>query len=90
MDITASILSQRDRALIGGDYSAYHTQATRRIQRIRGRLGVSTPRGKKYTSKNEVTAADVAKNTEFVHTDDFGCSNTDTRMQMGAIVAGQF
>ena len=64
MDITASILTQRNRALVGGDYNNYHAQTSRRIHAIRKRLGVTTRRGQKYTSKATITAADIAKNSE--------------------------
>ncbi|KAK5086592.1 signal recognition particle subunit srp68 [Lithohypha guttulata] len=67
MNITQSIISGRDRALIGGDYSNYHTQSTRRIHTIRKRLGVTTPKGRKYTPKGPITPQDVAKNAEWVH-----------------------
>lgn len=66
MNITQSIISGRDRALIGGDYSNYHTQSTRRIHTIRKRLGVTTPKGRKYTPKGPITPQDVAKNAEYV------------------------
>lgn len=66
MEITKSIVSERDRALIGGDYGNYHTQATRRIHTIRKRLGTTTPKGRKYVAKSPVTAQDVAKNREYV------------------------
>ena len=65
MNITASVASERDRALLGGDYNAYHAQATRRIQNLRRRLGAAT-RGRKYTPKAAVTAEKVAKNAESV------------------------
>lgn len=67
MDITKSFLAERDRALIGGDYNSYHAQASRRIHNIRKRLGVTTPRGRKYTPQAPVTAQDVSKNNELVH-----------------------
>ena len=63
MNITASVASERDRALLRGDYDAYHAQSTRRIHNLRKRLGATT-RGRKYTPKAEVTADDVAKNAE--------------------------
>jgi signal recognition particle subunit SRP68 len=64
MNITASFASERDRALLGGDYNAYHAQATRKIHNLRRRLGTATPRGRKYTPKATVTAENVAKNAE--------------------------
>ncbi|KAK5944258.1 signal recognition particle subunit srp68 [Knufia obscura] len=66
MNITRSVVSERDRALIGGGYSNYHIRATRRIHTIRKRLGATTPKGRKYTQRSPVTVQDVAKNTEWV------------------------
>ena len=63
MDITTSVASERDRGLLGGDYNAYHAQATRKIQNLRRRLGASN-RGRKYNPKAPVTAENVAKNAE--------------------------
>lgn len=63
MNITVSVVSERDRALLAGDYNAYHAQATRKIQNLRRRLGAAT-RGRKYTPKAAVTAENVAKNAE--------------------------
>ncbi|KAJ9501845.1 signal recognition particle subunit srp68 [Exophiala xenobiotica] len=65
MNITSSIVSERDRALLGGDYNAYHAQATRKIHNLRRRLG-AVNRGRKYTPKSPVTADNVAKNAEWV------------------------
>lgn len=64
MDITKTVTTERDRALIGGDYATYHAQATRRIQSLRRRLGASTPRGRKFTQKPAVTSDDVSKNVQ--------------------------
>ncbi|KIW13920.1 hypothetical protein PV08_06701 [Exophiala spinifera] len=65
MDITSSIVSERDRALLGGDYNTYHAQATRKIHNLRRRLGAAN-RGRKYTPKSPVTVENVAKNAEWV------------------------
>ncbi|EXJ54631.1 hypothetical protein A1O7_09972 [Cladophialophora yegresii CBS 114405] len=65
MNITSSLVSERDRALLGGDYNAYHAQATRKVQNLRRRLGAAT-RGRKYTPKAPVTAENVSKNAEWV------------------------
>jgi len=64
MNITHSIVSERDRALLAGDYSSYHSQATRRIHNLRRRLGASN-RGRKYNPKGPVTADNVAQNAEY-------------------------
>src|SRR5271154_4856241 len=61
MDITRSVVSERDRALLGGDYKAYHAQATRRIHAIRKRLGIATPRARKYIPKAPVTAENISQ-----------------------------
>ena len=66
MNITESIAAQRDRSLLSGDYNTYHKQTTRRIHALRKRLGVATPRGRKFAPKEAVTAEDVAKNVESV------------------------
>lgn len=66
MNITESVVSQREKALLTGDYSSYHAQASRRIHAIRKRLGEATPRGRKFTPKGTVTAEHVAKNAESV------------------------
>jgi signal recognition particle subunit SRP68 len=66
MDITRSIVSERDRALLTGDHSVYHAQASRRIHTLRKRLKITTPKGRKYTPKETVTAEIVAANVEWV------------------------
>ena len=66
MDITKSVVSERDRALLNGDYDSYHAQATRRIHALRKRLGATTPKNRKYTAKALVTAEDVARSTEWI------------------------
>jgi len=64
MNITESIVSERDRALLSGDYNSYHAQTSRRIHAIRKRLGEATPRGRKFAPKEKITAENVAKNVE--------------------------
>lgn len=66
MDITQIVVVERDRGLLGGDYSTYHAQTTRAIQNIRKRLGVRTPRGKKYTAKAQVTAEEISRSAEWI------------------------
>ncbi|WEW57305.1 signal recognition particle subunit srp68 [Emydomyces testavorans] len=67
MNITDYIVSQRADALLIGDYNTYRAQLSRRLHTLRKRLGRTTPKGKKYTGRSQVTAEDVAKNSEFVH-----------------------
>lgn len=66
MEITRSVVSERDRALLSGDYNAYHAQASRRIHTLRRRLGTATPKGRKYSPKDQVTAANISQNAESV------------------------
>jgi signal recognition particle subunit SRP68 len=64
MDITRSIASERERALLAGDHNGYHAQASRRIHTLRRRLKITTPKGRKYSPKEAVTAESVANNVE--------------------------
>ncbi|KAI9816223.1 MAG: hypothetical protein M1827_001824 [Pycnora praestabilis] len=64
MDITTFIASHRDSALAMGDYNSYRIQCSRRLLTIRKRLGLTTPKGRKFTSKTPVSAEDVASNHE--------------------------
>lgn len=66
MEITRSITSERDRALLSGDHDAYHAQASRRIHALRKRLGATTPKGRKYSPKAPITAENVAANIDWV------------------------
>lgn len=63
MDITAFIASQRDRALLLGDYGSYRKQLSRRLLVVRKKLNRSN-KGRKYGSQPPVTAEDVASNPE--------------------------
>ena len=66
MDITRSVVSERERALLSGDHHAYHAQTSRRIHTLRKRLKVTTTKGRKYSPKDPVTAENVATNVEYV------------------------
>lgn len=68
MNITHSVVSERDRALLAGDHSSYHAQATRRIHNLRRRLGASN-RGRKYNPKAAVTPDNVVQNAEYIYPD---------------------
>ncbi|KAL8946085.1 MAG: hypothetical protein Q9222_007471 [Ikaeria aurantiellina] len=65
MDITRFIVTQRDKALLVGDYGSYRKQLSRRLLVVRKKLNYST-KGRKYTAKNAVSADDIARNHEFV------------------------
>lgn len=66
MEITDYIYSHRQEVLLVGDYNAYHTHATRRLHKLRRKLGQTTPKGRKYTAKPPVTAEDVGKDAAYV------------------------
>jgi signal recognition particle subunit SRP68 len=66
MDITKFVVSHREEALLIGDYNTYRAQLSRRLHTVRKRLGQTTPKGRKYTSKTSVTAEDVGKNPEYL------------------------
>ena len=65
MDITNFIVSQREKALLIGDYGSYWKQLSRRLLVVRKKLNVTSPKGRKYTSKAPVTAEDIASNHEY-------------------------
>ncbi|PYI00150.1 hypothetical protein BO71DRAFT_393768 [Aspergillus ellipticus CBS 707.79] len=67
MEITDFIFSQREDILLAGNYNAYRTHTTRKLHKLRQRLGQATPKGRKYTAKRPVTAEDVKNNAQFVH-----------------------
>jgi signal recognition particle subunit SRP68 len=64
MNITGYVTSERESALVLGDYNTYRAQATRRIHSIRKRLGQATPKGRKYTPKSPITGDDVERDNE--------------------------
>ncbi|KAF7509440.1 hypothetical protein GJ744_008003 [Endocarpon pusillum] len=67
MNITSYVTSERESALLVGDYNVYRAQATRRIHSLRKRLGQTTPKGRKYIPKAPVTADDIQRDHEFVN-----------------------
>ena len=64
MDITVSVVSQRNQALLVGDYGSYREQLTRRLLTLRRRLGRASPKGKKYVPKAPISAEDISRNPE--------------------------
>lgn len=66
MDITDFIFSQREDTLVVGDYNAYRAHASRKLLKFRKKLGQTTPKGRKYTSKPPVSAENVASNVTYV------------------------
>lgn len=66
MDITTFVTSQRDAALLLGDYNTYHTQLSRRLLNCNKKLGRTTHKNAKYATKKPITAADIGANHEWV------------------------
>jgi signal recognition particle subunit SRP68 len=62
MEITDFIFSCREQALLVGDYNSYRAQASRRLHTLHKKLGLTTPKGRKYVAKPPVTAENVGSN----------------------------
>lgn len=67
MDITDFIVSQRQKALLVGDYGSYRKQLSRRLLVVRRKLNYTSVKGRKYAAKTPVSVDDIAKNHEFVN-----------------------
>ena len=66
MDITRFIVSQREKALLVGDYGFYRKQLSRRLLVLRNKLNYISSKGKKYAAKTPITAEDIGRNHESV------------------------
>jgi len=62
MDITSFVATQRDSALLLGDYSTYRSQLSRRLLSVRKSLGQTTPKTAKYAPKAPITSKDIGRN----------------------------
>ncbi|KAJ6000623.1 hypothetical protein N7481_001032 [Penicillium waksmanii] len=67
MEITDFVFKEREDLLLVGDYNAYRAHATRRLHKLRKKLGQATPKGRKYTAKPAVTPENVGTNVSYVH-----------------------
>ncbi|KAJ5934321.1 hypothetical protein N7466_003868 [Penicillium verhagenii] len=67
MEITDYIFNEREEVLLVGDYNAYRAHATRKLHKLRKKLGQATAKGRKYTTKPAVTAENVGDNVAYVH-----------------------
>lgn len=67
MDITDFIFAQREDVLLAGDYNAYRAHASRKLHKLRKRLGQTTPKGRKYTAKPPVSAENVGSDVTYVY-----------------------
>lgn len=66
MDITNFVVSQREKALLVGDYGSYHTQLSRRLLVVRRKLKQTSTRGTNYSAKGPVSAENIKSNHESV------------------------
>jgi signal recognition particle subunit SRP68 len=66
MEITDFFFSRRENALLAGDHNSYRAQSSRRLHTVRKKLGQTTPRGRKYAAKPQITAQNVGSNQEYV------------------------
>ncbi|CAD6572823.1 MAG: hypothetical protein ASARMPRED_005736 [Alectoria sarmentosa] len=67
MDVTNFVVSQREKALLIGDYGTYRKQLSRRLLVVRKKLHYTSTKGKKYAARPAVTAEDIARNHEFIY-----------------------
>ena len=66
INITNFIITQREKALLIGDYASYRKQLSRRLLVVRKKLHYTSAKGKKYTARPAVTSDHVSKNHEYV------------------------
>ena len=66
MDITNFVVSQREKALLVGDYGSYHIQLSRRLLVVRRKLNHTATKGPNYSAKDPVSAEDIKSNHESV------------------------
>ncbi|KAJ5586904.1 uncharacterized protein N7459_002669 [Penicillium hispanicum] len=67
MEITDFIFKEREEVLLVGDYNAYRAHATRKLHKLRKKLGQATAKGRKYAAKPPVSAENVGNNVAYVH-----------------------
>lgn len=62
MEVTDYIFKEREEVLLAGDYNAYRAHATRKLHKLRKKLGQTTAKGRKYAAKPPVTGENVGEN----------------------------
>src|SRR4051812_40156162 len=67
MDITKTILSLREAALLYGDYGTYHTQLSKKLLNYRKKLNIATKNRGKFQKRGIVTSEQIAENHEYSH-----------------------
>ncbi|OIW32509.1 hypothetical protein CONLIGDRAFT_572006 [Coniochaeta ligniaria NRRL 30616] len=65
MDITKTIVSLREAALLYGDYSTYWTQLSHKLLNSRKKLNVATKNRGKFHTKTPVTPEQIGENHEY-------------------------
>lgn len=65
MEVTSLVVSRRQEALLVGDYHTYQTRLSHRLQKLRKRLGRSTPKGKTFTEL-PTTSEDVERDPRYL------------------------
>jgi len=64
MDITKSVVSLREKALLYGDYSTYWSQLSGKLLNCRKKLNIATKSRAKFHPKAPVTPEQIAENHE--------------------------
>lgn len=89
MDVTNFIVSQREKALLVGDYGSYRKQLSRRLLVVRKKLHYTSTKGKKYAARPAVTAEDIARDHEYVNTEAL-YANAHTALQIYTFAPAYF
>ncbi|KAK0672593.1 hypothetical protein QBC41DRAFT_19998 [Cercophora samala] len=67
MDITKFVVSHREKALLYGDYSTYHSQLSKKLLNCRKKLNIATKKRGTFHPRNQVTAEQVAEDHGYIH-----------------------
>ncbi|KAL2141022.1 hypothetical protein VTI28DRAFT_2952 [Corynascus sepedonium] len=67
MDVTKSVVSLREKALLYGDYSTYWSQLSGKLLNSRKKLNIATRNRGKFNPKAPVTPEQIAENVEYVY-----------------------
>jgi len=65
MDITKTVVSLREKALLYGDYGTYHTQLSKKLLNCRKKVNIATKNRGKFQNKGTATAEHIAENHEY-------------------------
>ncbi|KAK4454407.1 signal recognition particle subunit SRP68 [Podospora aff. communis PSN243] len=66
MDITKTVVSLREAALLYGDYGTYHTQLSRKLLNCRKKLNIATKNRGKFQNKGTASAEQIGENHEYL------------------------